>query len=132
MGDMCTTGTTLRQLGAEPFGARLRRARLNSGVQLRDAADRISRLMLTTHTSLARLEKLTEIPTDRHRRALAYLAMLCYGYDPSDLGLRPEDLPRGFSEIDDLGVLLRSRCAPAQPGMKRLRNGGWLKLPLSA
>ena len=106
---MSTTATQLHRLGDEPFGFQLRRARISSGVELRRAAEVISALMLTTHTSLNRLEKLTTAPTDRKQRALAYLAMLCYGYDPADLDLTDADLPQGFVHIDDLEGLLRSR-----------------------
>lgn len=108
MRSMSASAPTLRRLGEEPFGYQLRRARMASGMQLREAAKRISVLMLTTHTSLNRLEKLTGPPTDRSRRALAYLAMLCYGFDPADLGLNADDLPKGFAQIGDLESTLRA------------------------
>jgi transcriptional regulator with XRE-family HTH domain len=100
----------LRTLGQEPFGARLRRARQASGIELRAAAELISQLMFTSHTRLNRLEKMVDPPVDRDRRALAYLAMLVYGFDPAELGLTPADLPKGLRSNSDLEALLRSRC----------------------
>lgn len=100
----------LRRLDDEPFGSRLRRAREASGIELRTAAESISQLMFTSHTRLNRLEKMDKPPADPQRRALAYLAMLVYGFDPSQLGLSPEDLPKGLRANAALEALLRSRC----------------------
>lgn len=100
----------LRLLGEEPFGSRLRRAREASGIELRAAAEIISRVMFTSHTRLNRLEKMIGPPPDRERRALAYLAMLVYEFDPAQLGLSKDDLPQRLSENVELGAWLRSRC----------------------
>jgi hypothetical protein len=104
---------TLRQLGEEPFGSQLYRARKSSGVELRDAAELVSRYMFTSHTTLHRLEKLPHVPEDRHRRALAYLVLLVYGFDPRQFGLSADDLPKDLNAeaLVELGGPLRSRCS---------------------
>jgi transcriptional regulator with XRE-family HTH domain len=108
---MSVAVTPLRLLGAEPFGQQLRRARKESGIQLREAAERVSRFMLTTHTTLNRLEHFAEPPTIRSQRAVAYLAMVCYGFDPTQIGLSHDDVPSGIAErMADVGGSLRSRC----------------------
>lgn len=89
----------LRQLGDEPFGHKLARARRESGVELREAAEKISEIMFTSHSRLHQLEKLAEPPSSPSRRALAYLAMLVYGFDPAELGLSADDLPKELRTI---------------------------------
>lgn len=111
----------LRRLGAEPFGQRLARARRASGVELREAAEKISTLMFTSHTRLHQLEKLDTVPSTQQRRALAYLAMLVYGFDPAELGLSEEDLPKGLQAVD-LTVLVPE---PPDGGGDQAQQGSW-------
>ena len=86
-------------------------------MELRDAAEKISAVMFTSHTRLHQLEKLTEAPAAQPRRALAYLAMLVYGFDPAELGLSEADLPKGLRviEVADLLGELRGRDSNPQP-----------------
>ena len=86
----------LRTLGEEPFGHRVYRARKASGVELRDAAEKVSRYIFISHTTLHRLERLADPPENRRQRAVAYLALLVYGFDPAQFGLSADDLPKGL------------------------------------
>lgn len=101
----------LRILSEEPFGSRMHRARIAAGLELRPAAETISRYMFISHTSLHRLEHLDGPPLSRRTRALGYLALLVYGFDPSQFGLTDEDLP------EDLAEVLRSAVG-AQPAVR--------------
>lgn len=62
-------------------------------LNLNTAAELIGRLVLTSGSTISRLEALRAAPSDRVQRARAYLACLVYGVDPAELGLTPDDLP---------------------------------------
>jgi len=72
---------------------------------------------LVSYSSVQRLEKLDECPTDPRRRLVAFLTLLLYGFDPQDFGLSTGDLPRALdpkkiaSIIRAAGVLLSSAAA---------------------
>jgi hypothetical protein len=86
-------------------------------MELRPAAEIISGYMLTSHVSLQRLEKLEQPPTRRAQRALAYLAVLTYGFDPEDFGLTAADLPKEMqvTGLVEPGGLLRGRDSNSEP-----------------
>jgi hypothetical protein len=60
-----------------------------------------------TKSSVVRLERLQEAPTDRKIRARAAMVLLLYGYDLEDFGLSEKDIPPAI----DLRVLERMRRA---------------------
>lgn len=91
------TTPPLRTLGPETFGDRFRRARETSGRSLREAEEAVAQFLPTSRNSLNRLEQLDTAPADRRRRALAYLVLVAYGFDPLDFGLADTDLPAGLS-----------------------------------
>jgi hypothetical protein len=96
---MSASADSLRHLGPETFGWRMRRARETSGVQLRDAAEFISGWTLVSHTSIRRLERLGQAPTDLNRKALGCLVAIVYGYDPAEFELSVEAVPR-FIDVE--------------------------------
>lgn len=55
---------------------------------------RISGLVRVSYSTLMRFEYEPTPPTDLRRRAIAYLALVAYGYDPTEFGLSENDLPR--------------------------------------
>lgn len=64
-------------------------------------AERVSRLVPTTPTSILRLGYLTGPPTRPNHRQIAYLALVAMGYDPSEFGLTSEDRAlRGLTDIE--------------------------------
>lgn len=82
----------LPRLGAETVGQRIKRARERSKLTLEQAAELVSDVVPTSYGALARLEKLDAL-TER-RQFLAYLAMAAYGFDPADLELDDNVIPR--------------------------------------
>jgi hypothetical protein len=92
---MSGSAAELGELPPEPWGRRLRRAREDVGgyTNVDRAAEKVSRYQLTTGSTLARLEKLDEPPTNRQRRVLATIALIIYGIDPEPFGLGRDDLP---------------------------------------
>jgi hypothetical protein len=93
----------------------LSRARKRSGVSLKEAAARISRITRVSYSTLMRLEDLRvepdrTTPKGQERRVLAYLALLVYGIDPHSFGLSERDLPRWMTK-EALGLLRpKSAC----------------------
>lgn len=87
---------SLQTLGAETWGEKVSRARSRSGLQARDAADRVSRAVPVSHMTLLRLESLPELPSSPKKRLLAYCALVAYGFDPEDFGLSADELPVYF------------------------------------
>lgn len=89
-----------RRLPAEPWGRRLLRAREDvAGMRMEEAVDLLSRYMLITTSSISRLEKIPVVPTgprQASRRQRAYMLCLCYGVDPADFDLGPNDIPPGL------------------------------------
>ena len=64
-----------------------------------EAVALIGQWMLTTASSISRLEQLQVVPTgprSASRRQRAYMLCLCYEVDPADFDLDPEDLPPGW------------------------------------
>lgn len=102
-----TEALALTAFPVETWGERLRRARGRRALEA--VATSISHVYVISHTTIARLEKLTDKPTKLKQRRIAVLALLSYGYDPEDFGLSLDDLP---SQLDLLGVMdyFRSRC----------------------
>lgn len=94
-----STATTspARQLGPEPWGRKLLRAREDiARLRLADAAELASTYMLTSTAAISRLESRHDMPTgsrSQSQRQRAYILCVAYGVDPAELGLSPEDLP---------------------------------------
>lgn len=103
----------LERLAAEPFGAKLRRAREARRLQTREVAQIVSRVVMVSHATIARLEKELNAPTDRRRRSVAVLCALLYGIEPEDFGLSLEDLPP-LLDGRRIGEQLRQTAASSQ------------------
>ena len=114
---MSKAAIELRRLGPETFGQRLRRAREASQVEFRAAADAISEFAFVSTATLARFERLDDLPADRRRRALVYLAVVTYGFDPTDFGLSDAELPGGL----DPKVVRRKLTARSSSGFRESR-----------
>lgn len=54
---------------------------------MREAAERVNEIMTTSYRTIARLEEERDAPTGS-RQLAAYVALLAYGYDPDDFGLK--------------------------------------------
>lgn len=91
----------LQHMPPEPWGRRLLRAREDvAGYSMEQAVELVSTYMLTTKSTISRLEQQTEAPNGHRaagRRQLAYILCVAYGVDPADFGLTPDDLPPGIS-----------------------------------
>lgn len=101
----------LQLLDEETWGERFGRARARSGLNLRDAATKISTVEPTSYATLARLERLDATPPDLRRRVVAALALLVYGYDPGQFGLSLDDLPRGIDRQALADLLIPTSCS---------------------
>lgn len=76
----------------------MRRAREDvAGLSLDAATARLGAYVLTSPSTLSRLESLEVVPVVRTQRARAYLACLIYGVDPGELALDEGDLPPGIA-----------------------------------
>lgn len=101
-----------RRLGPEPWGVRLRRARDEAGLTVRQIE-----VVLFPHVSksgVIRLEQRMEAPTFRKDRGRAALVLVLYGFDLEDFGLSEADLP----PVIDMRALEALR--------RRGRSTGWL------
>lgn len=103
------TDLDLARLPEENWGQRVKRARGKRTLEA--TADLVSFAAPTSHTSLARLEELPEVPVNRKVRARAVLALLVYGYDPEGFGLSLDDLPQAV-DVQRFASLLSSGAAP--------------------
>jgi hypothetical protein len=85
----------------EPWGRRLERVRHDvAHYSLDEAATLAGNYMLTTASTISRLESVDEEPTgnrQRSRRNLAYVLCMAYNVDPAEFGLGPSDLPPGVA-----------------------------------
>lgn len=108
-----TIGLEHGSLPPEPWGRKMRRAREDVAEwTLDEAAASIGRFYRVTGSTIARLEKLPEVPTDIRRRTLACVAVILYGLGPSEFGLEGErDLPIG---------LLRELVTPRRASISRV------------
>lgn len=64
-----------------------------------DAVRLISRWLTTTTASISRLEHEPAVPAgprSERKRQLACMLCLCYGVDPGEFNLSPDDLPPGW------------------------------------
>ena len=82
----------LIHLADENWGDRLHRAyrtarRNNPGLTYRQVAQQLSRIFPTTDATVIRLENYDDVPSQQRVRALAYLVVLAYGFDPGQFGL---------------------------------------------
>ncbi len=100
------TDFRLRQLGPEPWGNLLARAREGAGYTLRDVADLLAGHDGLSRGTINRLEQLDEAPTDSVARRRAFQLLIVYGYNPSQLGLGPDDAPTvvDLRALRDLGI----------------------------
>ena len=76
----------LREIGVEPFGSKVRRARLALGLTYDQAYERVNAVYPASRRSIARLEESVDVPTGT-RQVLAYIVLLAYGIEPGSAGL---------------------------------------------
>lgn len=73
----------------------------DGAVTYKAIAERISRVVPVSHTSILRLGYLNEVPESAAQRQMAYLALMAMGFDPTDFGLEPSDRAlRGMTDIE--------------------------------
>jgi hypothetical protein len=84
-------GLGLRPLPPETWGQRFTRARRIAGYGLRDVEAKL--LPLISRATLDRIEKLDDVPTRRQHRARAVVALVLYGFDPTEFELGTDDVP---------------------------------------
>lgn len=91
-------------LGEATWGERLMLARRRAGINLDEAARRVSLITPVSYGSLIRLEKLAGAPSDPRRRMVGFLVVWIYGYNPREFDLSHGDLPRWITDevLDDL------------------------------
>jgi hypothetical protein len=97
------TRLQLRQLGPEPWGDRMTRARQAARLNVRQVEE-----VLFPHVSrsaLIRLEALQEVPTARKDRGRAALVLLLYGFELEEFQIVEADIPPAI----DLRALERLR-----------------------
>lgn len=74
----------------------MRRAReQHAGMTLKEAVAEIGKHHLTSEATISRMENSDDVPRDPRRRALACVAALVYGLDPTQFGVGSDDLPPG-------------------------------------
>lgn len=88
----------LQALDAETWGERIGRARSRAGLSLKEAASRVSDFIPVSYASIMRLENLGSEPPDAKRRAVAFLTLVAYGYNPAEFGLSRSDVPRWITD----------------------------------
>jgi hypothetical protein len=94
----------LRRLRPEPWGDRLARARHEAELNVRQVEEVL--FPHITKSSLIRLERLEEVPTDRRSRTRAALVLLLYGFELEGFGVDADDLP----PLLDMAALSRLRA----------------------
>jgi hypothetical protein len=87
----------LSDLGEPTWGERLLLARRRAGVNLAEAAHRVSQAVPVSYGTINRLEAMTSPPLNRKQRMYAILLLLAYSFDPADFGLSVEELPAALN-----------------------------------
>lgn len=73
----------------------------NGTITYSKLAERVSRLVPVSHTSILRLGQLEELPDAPSTRQIAYLSLVAMGFDPTEFGLERTDRAlRGMTEAD--------------------------------
>lgn len=99
--------TQLVALGTPTWGERFTLARRRSGKSLDRVAEQVSDVIPVSYGTLVRLEKMSDAPSDKKRRFVAFLSLLAFGYDPLDFGLGMDDVPRSIT-VDRISELVES------------------------
>lgn len=86
-----------------------RRSRATYGHTYREVAERISQIFPTTDATIVRLESYDTVPKQERVRIVAYLALLAYGFDPSDFGLSPDNVRLDKQVLKRAAGLLKPR-----------------------
>lgn len=100
-----STTATLQQLPPERWGRRLARMRDLADLTQEQARERLAECMITSDSTISRLEGLEAPPPSRKRRMTAWTLSVLYGFDPSELDLTVEDAPPP-AVLDRLAVRL--------------------------
>jgi hypothetical protein len=103
----------LSRLDDETWGERVRRARNRSRLSLKTVEHLIRPMAPASYSYVGRLEQLVAPPSDMKKRAVAFLTLVAYGYDPTEFGLSRDDLPRRITQemLDELATNASSHTA---------------------
>lgn len=109
-----TAYTALRAMPPEPWGRKMRRAREDvAEMSLERAVAAAGDYLLTSTSTISRLESSTDVPTMARQRQLALVLCLAYDVDPAEFGLSPDDAPTGWGVWPSGSVTGRyARLAP--------------------
>lgn len=94
----------VRSLPPEPWGSRMQRARRLAGLTLDEAAEAVNEVILTTGSTIGRLEARPDVPTGPQQRSVrrrAFCLLRLYGFDPAEFDLDPDDGPAGLRLVID-------------------------------
>lgn len=110
----------------EPWGRRLARVREDvAGYTLDEAVALAGNFMLTTASTVSRLEGLDSEPVGNRqgsRRQLAYVLCRAYGVNPAEFGLTANDMPPGVTipaRTADSSTIWEASVYPLRPGRNR-------------
>lgn len=81
-----------------------------AGLTQEQATRRLAECMITSESTISRLEGLDVPPPSRKRRMTAWSLSVLYGFDPGDLGLTVDDAPPP-AVLDRLAVRLDDEVA---------------------
>lgn len=98
------TTVTLHRLPPERWGKRLARMRDLADLTQEEATVALSRYIVTSGSTISRMEKLDGIPPSKRRRQLAWTLSVLYGFAPEDLDLTSADAPPR-AVLEALGVV---------------------------
>lgn len=108
------------------------RARSRTGLSLREAAAKVSRLKLVSSNTLGRLEHLSEPPRSKNQRHAAFIASLAYKIDPREFDLSENDRPPWATDevVEELRRSIEWYSAGSETaGHRHLHSIGEVRLP---
>lgn len=123
---------TLHRLPPERWGKRLARMRDLADLTQGEATIKLSRYLVTSGSTISRMEKLDAPPSSKRRRQLAWTLSVIYGFAPEDLDLTAIDAPPR-AVLEALGCLGPDDADDSAPRFHGTQNSAQGSLfPLAA
>jgi hypothetical protein len=66
---------------------------------MEEATEAAAEFIMVSTATISRLERLAEIPGNRHQLAIALVLCLVYGVDPAGVGLGPKEQPGAINTL---------------------------------